>query len=237
MKVKNWSEFQHFKDRRPPWIKLYKYLLDDPDWHELSGDDAKVLIMIWLVASEDKELEGSLPCMKKLAFRLRIKESVLKQTLNRLQNWLIQDDIKPISSRYQDDAPEKRQRRDREETEKSENRSVLFEKIWRNYPRKIGKKKARAYFLKLKDLTDEKVFFILDQLEKQKQSHDWQKENGKYIPHGSTWFVGEKWDDEVGVNLVGQTICSTCKNFCRQGAPDYCHKNPNAKACKNYDGK
>ena len=29
MKPKNWSHFQHYKDRCPPWIKLHKELLND----------------------------------------------------------------------------------------------------------------------------------------------------------------------------------------------------------------
>ena len=53
MRIKNWERFQHFKDRRPPWIKLYRELLDDPDWHDLAGDDAKFLVMLWLIASGD----------------------------------------------------------------------------------------------------------------------------------------------------------------------------------------
>ena len=106
MKIKDWSKFQHFKDRTPPWIKLYRDLLDDPDWHELDGDSAKVLTMLWLIASEDETHQGNLPCTRKLAFRLRIKEDKLKQQLTNLSHWLIQSDIKSISSRYQDDAPE-----------------------------------------------------------------------------------------------------------------------------------
>jgi hypothetical protein len=106
MKIKNWSEFQHFKDRTPPWIKLYRYLLDDPDWHELSGDDAKTLIMLWLVASEDKDMQGSLPSLKNIAFRLRISETKLNQSLTKLSHWLITDDIGMISNVYQHDAPE-----------------------------------------------------------------------------------------------------------------------------------
>jgi len=66
MKIKNCSEFQHFKDRTPPWIKLYRYLLDDPEWHALSGDDAKHLVMLWLIASEDKDMQGTLPDVKKI---------------------------------------------------------------------------------------------------------------------------------------------------------------------------
>ena len=51
MKIKNWSQFQHFKDRRPPWIKLYRDILDDIEWHELDAKSAKVLVMLWLIAS------------------------------------------------------------------------------------------------------------------------------------------------------------------------------------------
>jgi hypothetical protein len=107
LRVKNWSKHQHFKDRTPPWIKLYRDILDDPDWHELDGDTAKVLISLWLIASEDETHSGLLPCSRKLAFRLRIKESQLKQYITKLSHWLIQDDINVISGGYQVDAPER----------------------------------------------------------------------------------------------------------------------------------
>jgi hypothetical protein len=29
IRIKNWAQFQHFKDRKPPWVKLYRDLLDD----------------------------------------------------------------------------------------------------------------------------------------------------------------------------------------------------------------
>lgn len=106
MKIKDWGKFQHFKDRNPPWIKLYKDILDDPDWHNLDADAAKSLVMIWLVASEDKNRNGELPDIKKLAFRLRMEEVELRQQLTKLNHWLIFNDIAPISERYQVDVPE-----------------------------------------------------------------------------------------------------------------------------------
>lgn len=115
MRIKNWAKFQHFKDRRPPWIKLYRDLLDDIDWHELDDKSAKVLVMLWLIASED---DGVLPDMKKLAFRLRMKEADVSACCSKLSHWLEQDDINTISGGYQADAPEteteteKRQKRD-----------------------------------------------------------------------------------------------------------------------------
>ena len=102
-KIKNWKEFQHFKDRRPPWIKLYRGLLDDKKWFDLAGDDAKNLVMLWLIASEN---DGELPDVESLSFRLRISESELKGSILRLDHWLEQDDIDLISDVYQHDAPE-----------------------------------------------------------------------------------------------------------------------------------
>jgi hypothetical protein len=103
MKIKNWSKFQHFKDRKPPWVKLYRDLLDDIEWHELDSKAAKVLVMLWLIASED---EGSIPPNKQLAFRLRMSENETEVCISKLSHWLEQDDNNVISTRYQDDAPE-----------------------------------------------------------------------------------------------------------------------------------
>lgn len=103
-RIKGWNKFQHFKDRRPPWIKLYRDILEDPDWHELDGDTAKILVSLWLIASED--IDGHLPDTRRLAFRLRLKETQLKQALTKLSHWLERADINSISNRYQADAPE-----------------------------------------------------------------------------------------------------------------------------------
>ena len=105
-RIKGWVKFQHFKDRRPPWIKLYRDILEDPDWHDLDGDTAKILVALWLIASEDDQQEGRLPDARRLAFRLRISESKVNQALTKLSHWLEQDGINTISSGYQVDAPE-----------------------------------------------------------------------------------------------------------------------------------
>ena len=120
-RVKGWNKFQHFKDRRPLWIKLYRDILDDVEWHDLDPLASKVLISCWLIASE---YEGALPDTRTLAFRLRMPEKQVSSMLCKLGHWLVQDDstmladsYQPdnnlISDCYQDDALEKR--RDREE--------------------------------------------------------------------------------------------------------------------------
>lgn len=116
--IKNWPEFQHFKDRNPPWIKVYKKLLDDPEWFALSGPDAKLLVMLWLLASEDVSQKGQLPPLDKISFRLRLSEEKILQALQRLTHWVRHDDITLISSRYHVDAPET-------ETESSSSKKIL----------------------------------------------------------------------------------------------------------------
>lgn len=117
VRIKGWAKFQHFKDRRPPWIKLYRDILEDPDWHELDGDSAKVLVALWLIASEDEDQEGKLPDARRLAFRLRISESKANQALTKLSHWLEHDDISVISNGYQVDAPERAGEETETETE------------------------------------------------------------------------------------------------------------------------
>jgi hypothetical protein len=52
LRVKNWSEFQHYKDRHPPWIKLHRALLDDYEFERLQNASKAHLMLIWLFASQ-----------------------------------------------------------------------------------------------------------------------------------------------------------------------------------------
>lgn len=52
LRVKNWSEFQHYKDRNPPWIKLHRALLDDYEFSCLHDASKAHLMLIWLFASQ-----------------------------------------------------------------------------------------------------------------------------------------------------------------------------------------
>lgn len=121
MRIKNWTKFQHFKDRRPPWVKLYRDILDDIEWHELDPLAAKVLVMLWLIASED---DGRIPDTKTLAFRLRLTEVKTKEVVIKLSHWLEQDDIHVISERYQHDPLETER-----ETEKEKEKKILGKRL------------------------------------------------------------------------------------------------------------
>jgi hypothetical protein len=122
MKIRNWSKFQHFKDRKPPWVKLYRDVLDDMEWYELDPLASKVLVMCWLIASE---YEGRLPNTKTLAFRLRMTEKQTLDCLNKLSHWLEQDDIDLISDQYQTDSLETERETETKKETKSDTAIVL----------------------------------------------------------------------------------------------------------------
>ena len=58
LEVKNWSKFQHYKDRHPPWIKLHRELFDDHEFYCLPDASKLQLMLIWLLASQkDNHIE------------------------------------------------------------------------------------------------------------------------------------------------------------------------------------
>lgn len=67
---KNWSSFQHYRDRKPAWIKLHHSLLDDFDFHCLPLASRALAPCLWLLASEYQNgtIEAS---VEQIAFRIR----------------------------------------------------------------------------------------------------------------------------------------------------------------------
>lgn len=85
LRVRNWERFQHYKHRNPPWLKLHRSLLDDLEWYNLPPYFAKIMISLWLIASEK---DGELPAVPALAFRLRLTSSEVEDALAALGHWL-----------------------------------------------------------------------------------------------------------------------------------------------------
>lgn len=51
LSVPNFKEYQHYKDRSPPWIKLYNKTLSNYQFTKLPDASRYHLIAIWLLAS------------------------------------------------------------------------------------------------------------------------------------------------------------------------------------------
>jgi hypothetical protein len=188
--IKDWNRFQHFRDRRPPWVKLYRDILDDIEWFELPGECAKSLVMMWLIASEN---DGCLPSIKELAFRLRKNKSETIQIVTKLSHWLEYDDIDLISECHQVDIPERETEAEAESERETEHCANGFNEFWFRYPKKVGKDAAKKAWQKKKPRIDDVMFALSWQI----NSDQWSKSDGQFIPNPATYINQGRWQDEM----------------------------------------
>ncbi len=71
-----------------------------------------------------------------------------------------------------------------------------FERFWSAYPKKVGKGGAYKAWQKMKGTrpTIEDIERILEQ---QRNSVEWTKEGGQYIPNPQTWLNQARWEDQL----------------------------------------
>jgi len=67
-----------------------------------------------------------------------------------------------------------------------------FEVFWETYPKKVGKEAARKSWEKIKPPLDK----IIKALQWQKESKQWFKNNGEFIPNPATYINQHRFDDE-----------------------------------------
>lgn len=72
-----------------------------------------------------------------------------------------------------------------------------FNRFWEKYPRKVSKGRAWKTWQKLqKDGTLPDVDTLVEALRWRQHEPDWKKDDGRYIPHASTWLNACGWEDE-----------------------------------------
>ena len=71
-----------------------------------------------------------------------------------------------------------------------------FEEFWAAYPKKNGKQAAFKSWQRIKP-TSELHNKIMEAVTTAKQTEQWQRENGRYIPNPTTWLNQGRWDDEI----------------------------------------
>lgn len=79
-----------------------------------------------------------------------------------------------------------------------------FDIFWSSYPKKKNKGQARRAFPKA--IAKTTIDVMVDAIEKQKQSRDWQKDGGQFIPYPSTWLNAEGWENEVTEDEIQEVM-------------------------------
>lgn len=73
---------------------------------------------------------------------------------------------------------------------------ALFESFWEAYPKKKNKGSAEKWFKSHKP-TKELVDTMIEKIKQQKNTNDWRKNDGQFIPYPSTWLNAKAWEDET----------------------------------------
>jgi hypothetical protein len=195
MKVNNWSSLQSYKDRKPPWIRLHKTLLDNFEFHSMSKNARALLPMLWLLASEDKDpTSGIIPyTLEQISFRLRMTKKDLESGLAECiaaefiqQNQSCSESVtKPLQCRNSTVPPE---------TE-TETDLVQFESFWTAFADKRSRSQALNSWKKIKP-NDELATAIIHGAEQ------YAKQRVNIIARNGTpkmaqgWLTDKRWEDE-----------------------------------------
>ena len=191
---KHWREFQHYTDRRPPWIKLHRRLLDDRAYLALPCAARAIAPLLWLLASESED--GSFDAdTDELAFRLRLPRKELQDGVNALVESRFLVASTPLASCEQL-APESvlsasvlsassvEGEREREAAD--------FQRFWEAYGKQVDKVKAMRAWAKLRpDI--EMVNLLIERATKYRDATP----DKTYRKHPATWLNGRCWEDEI----------------------------------------
>lgn len=94
---------------------------------------------------------------------------------------------------------EKERERARQETQER------FDRFWRAYPRHTAKQNALKAFSKINP-DEDMLAQMLAALERQKQSDQWTRDGGAFVPHPATWLNQERWTDELPKAVPRKTV-------------------------------
>jgi len=85
-KIPDWDVFQNYKDRRPPWIRFHRTLLDNRKFQSLPLSARAMLPMMWLLATETQDYMSGIVDLsdEDICFRLRVTQAELEKNIESL---------------------------------------------------------------------------------------------------------------------------------------------------------
>jgi hypothetical protein len=199
------------------WFRLYSEFAHDPKVQMLSEINQRRLIMLFCI-----RCNGNVTLQdEQVAFQLRISmdEWLASKAIfidknfinndNKVLNW---DKRQFVSDSSAERVAKHRQRmkqssnvtvtpseQNRTDTEHNITEQIYmddFDMFWMTYPKKVGKEAARKAWLKV----NPNLTVVLQALSWQKQSDQWFKNDGQYIPNPSTYLNQHRFLDQRSNN-------------------------------------
>jgi len=197
--VRNWDEFQHYKDRNPPWIKLHRSILDDYDFGLLSDSSKAHLVLIWILAASS---DGTIPDDPKwVGRRIAATKPVDLKTLEN-KGFLImeQSDSNLLADCYGNGSTSREEREKRKEEGESEREKFTQEfedSFWKIWPERKDRKTALRKFLIVRRTVE--LDILIKGVNQYIKNVETKRANGfsslNYCG-ASVWLNGERWNDE-----------------------------------------
>lgn len=202
LSIRNFEKYQKTKTKEGtrPWVKLWKTLLDDPEFMKLSPDYRFIYTGLILLADdcENKIYADSTYLRQRLY--ITHTEGIRGTYIGHTQL-----DLKPLyragflntSNLYRVLSEKRREEAEKRREEKEETPSAVcvvgdFDEFWELYPRKVGKEDARKAWKRCKDRPANAL--LLPTVRLQMQSEQWRK---GFIPNPATWLNQQRWNDEL----------------------------------------
>lgn len=208
IKIIGWSSHQSYKDRRPPWIRLHRNMLDNYEFHIMSVNARALLPMLWLLASEDEDPTSGMiqDDYKKIAFRLRCNEKEIRSAVEECSNsgFLQVIEKQPCIESVHESLRNRNQTVTPETETETETKSILsenkflnnqFSEFWEIYGMKVGKDKSqKSYNKAIKSGVSHEV--IISGVRRYQQHCQRNGIPPQYIKHPTTWLNGQHWNDQ-----------------------------------------
>jgi hypothetical protein len=80
-----------------------------------------------------------------------------------------------------------------------------FDRFWAAYPKKRARKDAEKAWVSLQP-DDALQAAMLAALTAQRQTRDWEREGGRFIPYPSSWLNGRRWEDAMSPEVAGSPV-------------------------------
>jgi len=219
LRIKNWDKYQAFKDREPKWIKVYRSLLNDYDFCQLTDSARGHLICLWLLAAETDNkiaydanwIKSRINATSKIDLIILINHGFLEVYEENPPSVQPTPDVCTDDPDHPYSDPESVVHR--EEERREEKRRDMLERafcaMWEIYPRKVSKQEARKSWEKLSP-TEDDARLIIKRLRLHVGKWTDDRTEAKHIPHAATWLNRRRWEDDLDSSIPDQ----------REQAPD-----------------
>ena len=202
IRINNWFKYQHYKNRRPPWIKLYNKLLRKPEFICLQDDSKLLLMLLWLFAStiEDKEplilgdekyLKKVLPFNGKVNLQPLIKAGFIEMIADCYQN---------DSNLRQKTLPETDNTETETDNTETETEVDIFEKARKEFGGTVrGLNTEFGYFKKTHRDWRDCLTLLLPAIQSEKVHKENLRKSKAFCPawkNFKTWIFNRCWEQE-----------------------------------------